>query len=291
MHMTTTKPIRDRIKILKVEYENLCKGKKSLLNLISEAELSESVYNSNAIENSTLSLKETEKILLDMEVSGNLSLREVFEAKNLARVMEYTFGKNEILDLSEDFILILHKMLLTNINDEFAGRFRQEGEFVRIGTHIAPPPEFVKQFISDLIIDYSSNADTYFVDKIAEFHLKFENIHPFCDGNGRIGRVLIDIQLQALGYPPVIVRNKEKKNYYGAFREFDDNKNSKKMERIVALAVLESLHKRLAYLRGSEIITLAEYSKDNSLSSLINAAHRQSIPAFREKGVWKIESK
>jgi Fic family protein len=291
--MTTNQPTRDRIQKLKSEYEKLRSGKDSLLQLISEAELSESVYNSNAIENSTLTLKETEKILLDMEVSGNLSLREVFEAKNLASVMEYVFQKGRGLEISEELALLLHKMLLTNINNEFAGRFRQEGEYVRVGTHIAPPPEFVKQYITDLLIDYSSDAETYFVDKIAGFHLQFENIHPFCDGNGQIGRVLIDIQLQALGYPPVIVRNKEKKIYYSAFREYDDQQNPKTMEKIVALAVLESLHKRVAYLRGAEIVTLAAYAKkrDEKLTGLINAAHRQSIPAFREKGVWKIGTK
>ena len=93
-----------------------------------------------------------------------------------------------------------------------------------------------------------------------------------------------------LGFPPVIIRNKEKKIYYQAFRDYDEKKSTSRMEKIIALAVLESLHKRIAYLKGDEIITLAEYSKTakQSLSSLINAAHRQTIPAFREKGVWKI---
>src|SRR3990167_7524642 len=78
-----------KIKDLKIQYDRLKVGKYSLLKIIDEAEIPESVYNSNAIENSTLTLKETEKILLEMEVSRNVSLREVFEAKNLARVMEY----------------------------------------------------------------------------------------------------------------------------------------------------------------------------------------------------------
>ena len=91
--MATTNPVKNEIKNLKAEYDQLRKGKESLLKIIDESELSESVFNSNAIENSTLTLKETERILLELEVSRNVSVREVFEAKNLARVMEYTRSK------------------------------------------------------------------------------------------------------------------------------------------------------------------------------------------------------
>ena len=91
--MATTNPAKNKIKELKTEYERLAKGRESLLDIIDESELSESVFNSNAIENSTLTLKETERILLEMEVSRNVSVREVFEAKNLARVMEYAKSK------------------------------------------------------------------------------------------------------------------------------------------------------------------------------------------------------
>lgn len=289
--MVTHSNFKARIQELKARYERLRQGKEALLQLLLEAELSESVYNSNAIENSTLSLKETEKILLDLEVSRNISLREVFEAKNLARITEFLAAKGIGLILSEDLILLLHKMLLTNIKDDWAGRFRQEGEYVRVGTHIASAPEFLKQRLSDLLIEDKSDTSLYFIDRIARFHLEFEHIHPFCDGNGRMGRVLLNLQLQELGYPPVIIRNKEKKAYYSALRDYDDTKNTKKMEKIVALALLESLHKRVAYLRGSKIIPLADYARAEnlSLSALLNAARRQSIAAFREKGVWKIE--
>ena len=87
--MATTNPVKKEITNLKAEYDRLAKGKESLLKIIDEAELPESVFNSNAIENSTLTLIETERILLEMEVSRHVSVREVFEAKNLAQVMEY----------------------------------------------------------------------------------------------------------------------------------------------------------------------------------------------------------
>src|SRR3989339_2195973 len=97
--MAITKPIKDRLTALKSEYDTLRKGKESLLAMIDEAEIPESVYNSNAIENSTLTLKETEKILLEMEVTRHVSLREVFEAKNLARVMGYVRNKVQETEL------------------------------------------------------------------------------------------------------------------------------------------------------------------------------------------------
>jgi Fic family protein len=85
---------------LKKRFDVLKKGKRSLLRILDEVELAESVYNSNAIENSTLTLEDTERILLDLEVSKTYSLREVFEAKNLARVYEYLSAKKDSINLS-----------------------------------------------------------------------------------------------------------------------------------------------------------------------------------------------
>ncbi|KKT59304.1 MAG: hypothetical protein UW53_C0016G0014, partial [Candidatus Giovannonibacteria bacterium GW2011_GWA1_44_25] len=138
--MATNNPTKKRIQALRAEYDALRKGKESLLVMVDEAEIPEAVYNSNAIENSTLTLKETEKILLDMEVSRD---------------------------------------------DKIAGRFRAKGEYVRVGTHVAPAPEHVESMVDAILIEYSSDLNSYFLDKIAKFHLDFETIHPFNDGNGR----------------------------------------------------------------------------------------------------------
>ncbi|MGB8816135.1 MAG: Fic family protein [Minisyncoccia bacterium] len=288
--MAITKPIKDRLTALKSEYDTLRKGKESLLVMIDEAEVPESVYNSNAIENSTLTLKETEKILLDMEVSRDVSLREVYEAKNLARVIGYIRNKSKETETNKETILLLHQMLIGGIDDKIAGRFRKLGEYVRVGTHVAPAPEHVEKMIEAIITEYTGDLSNYFLDKIAKFHLDFETVHPFNDGNGRIGRVLICFQLQRLGFPIIIIRDREKKEYYKSFAEYRDEKNAKNMEKVIALALMESLSKRITYLKGQKVITLSEYTKINKLSApgMINAARRQNIPAFREKGVWKI---
>jgi len=288
--MTVPHPTRRQIQTLHAEFTALKRGRESLLAIIDEAETPENVYNSNAIENSTLTLKETEKILLEMALSRDVSVREVFEAKNLARVIAYKRDKAKTETLSEELLLLLHRMLLGGIDDSIAGRFRRAGEYVRVGAHIAPAPEHVARMMDAILLEYATDMDGYFLDKIARFHLDFETIHPFCDGNGRMGRVSINFQLLALGFPRVIIRNKGKLAYYRAFSDYNRKRRTRPMEKILTLALLESLHKRLAYLHGMEIIPLSEHIRRNRLSApaVTNAARRQTIPAFREKEVWKI---
>ncbi len=288
--MAITKDIREKINNLKRKYDSLKKGKESLLDIIFEIEIVESVYNSNAIENSTLTISETEKILMELEVSRDVSVREVFEAKNLARVFEFIKAQSAKDNFDEEFILLTHRMLIENINDKIAGRFRKKGEYVRVGRHIAPAPEHVPMLIESALLEYSSDYSSYFLEKIARFHLEFEHTHPFCDGNGRIGRVIVNYQLMKLGFPPIIIRDKEKALYYKSFQQYHDDRKTARMEKVCYLALIEAFHKRIAYLEGKKIIKLAEYAKmvDEAQNILLNKAKRQTIAAFREKGVWKI---
>jgi len=288
--MAIQRQLRERIQSLQKAFQSLRVGKEALLTMIDEVEVAESVYNSNAIENSTLTLKETERILLEQELSRDVSLREVFEAKNLARVVGYIKTNAMKRDLDKEMILLLHQMLIGGIDDAIAGRFRIKGEYVRVGTHIAPAPEQVERMIAGILASYASDLETYAIDKIAKFHVNFETVHPFLDGNGRIGRVIINYQLFQLGLPGIIIRDKEKQTYYEGFREERVTTKNKIMERVIARGLLESLHKRIAYLEGREIILLSDFARQEktSLSALLNAARRQTIPAFREKGIWKI---
>ena len=282
---------KEKIDQLKRKFEQQRLGKDDLLQKIDEAEVPESVYNSNAIENSTLTLKETERILLEMEADRDLDLREVFEAKNLARVTDYIRTKAKEQDLDKQLILLLHQMLISNIYDSIAGRFRKNHEYVRVGTHLAPAAKHIDRLMEQLLVEYAANTSAHIIEKISRFHLEFERIHPFVDGNGRIGRAMINYQLIRSGFPTVIIRNRGKKeNYYPSFSEYIDDKSIKRMEKLLVLAVIESLHKRLAYLLGDEIVKLANHAKrkGKSVPAVLNAARRQTIPAFRKKNVWKI---
>jgi Fic family protein len=265
-------------------------GKQSLLKLLSEAEVAEQVYNSNAIENSTLTLEETEKILLQIDLDRYITEREIFEAKNLARVVSYIDTRAKEQELSLEVILSLHKMLIANIQDDIAGRFRKDGEWVRVSNHIAPDPKEVVERLEKMLAGYNANSHENIIKRIALLHLTFEHTHPFVDGNGRIGRVINNYLLIREGFVPVNIKFIDRKMYYEAFKDFGEKGTTKIMEEIVGKALTNSYHKRLAYLEGTHIMTLAEYAKKYKVShsNLINKANRQTIEAFLEKGVWKI---
>jgi Fic family protein len=279
-----------KINALRERYYKALLGKEALITLVNETEVAEQVYNSNAIENSTLSLEETEKILLQIDLDRYISEREVFEAKNLARVVSYidTRAPQQVLTL--EVMLSLHKMLISNIRDDIAGRFRNMNEYVRVGPHIAPPPGEIIERLEKMLTTYNASSHEDVVKRIARLHLVFEHTHPFVDGNGRIGRVLNNYLLIREGFVPINIKFVDRAKYYAAFREFDKNGATKIMEEIVAKALTNSYHKRLAYLEGKKIISLNEYAKMKKLphSNLINKAVRQTIEAFLEKGVWKI---
>lgn len=279
-----------RLDKLRKRYYLALPGKESLIKLINESEVAEQVYNSNAIENSTLTLAETEKILLQINLDRYITEREIFEAKNLARVMEYIDGKAKDQDLTRETILLLHQMLIGNIRPEIAGRFRSGNEWVRVGQYIAPGPQEVEALIADMINRYHATAELSIITRIATLHLMFENAHPFCDGNGRIGRVINNYLLLREGYVPIKLLFADRAQYYSAFREFDLDRSISIMEDLVGKALMESYHKRLAYLEGKKNITLADYARQTkqSINNLINKANRQTIEAFREGGEWKI---
>lgn len=280
----------NKIQFLRERYYKASVGKDVLLTLISETEVAEQVYNSNAIESSTLTLEETEKILLQIDLDRYITEREIFETKNLARVVSYIDKKAKEQELNLDMILTLHKMLVSNIRDEIAGRFREKNEFVRVGNHIAPSPEEVVGLLIKMLVEYLASSHENIIKRLAKLHLTFEHIHPFIDGNGRIGRVINNYLLIREGFVPINIKFIDRKKYYEAFKEFDTKSVTTTMEEIIGKALTNSYFKRLAYLESKEIIFLSEYAKKHKLShsNLINKANRQTIEAFLEKNIWKI---
>lgn len=285
-----TPTVLQRLSATKARFDSLRVGKDDLLRLLDESEIPEAVFNSDAIENSTLTLEETEQILLAVEISRSMDLREVHEAQNLARVTAYLWATlNKPLGL--DRLLLLHQMLLGNIDAaEIAGRFRSSGEYVRVGTHAAPSPEHIEALLGAMFAAYGADVSTRSTLRLAKLHLEFERIHPFVDGNGRIGRVLLNDALYRVGFPPIIVRNKGKLAYYSMLRRYDADRTTKPFEDHLVVLMLESLHRRIAYLEGRTIGSVVDEARRRNVtvSALLNQARRQSIPAFRERGVWKI---
>ncbi len=281
---------KDKIEVLRKQYESLIKGNERLLKEIALAEIPELVYNSNAIENSTLSLEDTEIILSGGILGRNVQVREVYEAKNLAILTE-SVVENSKAALNLKLILGWHKILLSHIDDKIAGRFRIGKEWVRVGNHLGANPAFVATLMQELVDRFKKDKTSYFLDAIADFHAEFETIHPFVDGNGRMGRVLINLQLVKAGFPPIIIPNKSKHTeYYPLFAQFQTTMKSDGFTKLFAMLLLETLHKRITILTAKKIIPLSKWAAKNAikLNVAANKAKRQTIPAFRMREKWMI---
>jgi len=141
--------------VLCKEYFEYAIAKDQLLKIISETEVHEQVYNSNAIENSTLTIEETEKILLQIDLDRYVSEREIYEAINLARVTEYIDNNARDKALSSDMMLFLHKILISNIDNDIAGRFREGDEYYRAFRefNISEKTEIMEQIIYRALIN------------------------------------------------------------------------------------------------------------------------------------------
>ena len=280
---------KDTIAELMQQYEVLKKTHLQALHTIAMNEVAEMVYNSNAIENSTLTLKDTEDILVYKKIRKDHDIREVYEAKNLATITTQLLESPDTA-LSIEMILSLHKTLLTGISDDRAGRFRQWDEWVQVWTHMWANPTFIHELMYELVDTYHASSD-YFLEKIACFHAEFECLHPFGDGNGRIGRVLINQQLMVLWYPPIIIPHKSKKaDYYPLFEKHDTKSTYDGFVKMFTRYLMESLHKRITLLTVKKIITVNQRAKlhGKNVRASLNKAKRQTIPAFRLREKWMI---
>ncbi len=173
-------------------------------------------YHSNAIEGNTLTLRETKVVLEGITVGGK-TLREHFEAINHRDAIFYVeeiVAKQE--PLSEWQIKNIHQLVLKGINNEEAGRYRRDN--VVIAGASMTPPDFlhVAEEMPQLIAWHEAAGDVHPVERAAELHARFVKIHPFVDGNGRTGRLLLNFELMKAGYPPAVIRKEDRVAYYDA---------------------------------------------------------------------------
>jgi DNA phosphorothioation-dependent restriction protein DptG len=169
-------------------------------------------YNSNTIEGSTFTKRETEAVLFADKVFEDKSMTEHLELTNHARILKELFRLHHPIKVTEELIKELHYKLMTNIRED-AGYYSKHHRAIRgLDLSLCHPADITDELAS-LINEYNSKKQKTIAD-IAKFHIDFELIHPFGDGNGRIGRLLMLIQCLALDLIPVIIKDKHKLDYY-----------------------------------------------------------------------------
>lgn len=165
--------------------------------------ITRSIYNSNAIEGNTLSYAETYSIVFNNNsIKINATAREIYEAINLKYAFSYIL-KNLEKDISLDMIKKIGVYINKNIKD--ISDFRTTKVFIQGAIHIPPEACYVRQLLSELVYKGGKFKGEDIFDYIARFHITFERIHPFTDGNGRTGRVLITKELLKNGFAPVVI--------------------------------------------------------------------------------------
>jgi len=185
----------------------------------------ELTYNSNAIEGSSLSLEETSLVINENITPKGKDLREIYEAKNHAKALG--FIKNYKGEIDELFILKVHSILLDNISERFAGRYREN--LIRVGgsDFKFPAPEKVPQLVKNLVYWYNKTKKEMHPFELASiFSAKLVSIHPFVDGNGRISRLMMNFVLHKNKYPWVNVYMKQREDYLKAIRKANDEEYS-----------------------------------------------------------------
>lgn len=176
-------------------------------------------YNTNAIEGSTITQQETEDIIRN-KISPNKPIRDVQETINHSKVFFEVL--NEKTDFSKQLILSWHETIFKDTKQDIAGKVRDYR--VRVGNYVAPDWQDLNALIRQFFEWYNQNKNTMNpVELAARAHYKFEKIHPFGDGNGRIGRLIIGHALKKGKCPLLIIEHKKRKSYYHALTKSEND--------------------------------------------------------------------
>ncbi|SIS49353.1 Fic family protein [Kaistella chaponensis] len=248
-------------------------------------------YNSNSIEGNTLTLQETKMVIEDGFTIKGKSLREHFEVVNHQEAIEFveSLASNEYV-LNKLDILSIHHLVLQKIEKDFAGKYRTSG--VRIsGANFVPPNALkVDEFVSELI-DFANDSEVDILIRSAIFHHRFAWIHPFFDGNGRTARLLLNLILMKSGFPPAIILKNDRKKYYDALNQANNQDYSK-----LVLLILQAVERTLDIYLGNLNNTYDQYQ---SITDIVNEpdvpygqeyvsllARKGKIDAFKEGRNW-----
>ena len=241
-------PLLLKIDALKLELDSkrpLTTGESARLR---EQFIVDFTYNSNAIEGNTLTLKETAMVLEGMTIDKK-PLKDHLEAVGHRDAFLYVEDIAKDTKISKTVIKNIHSLVLMNRPDD-KGTYRKIPVTI-MGAYTEPvQPYMIEPKMTELFAENEKRKKKmHTIERIAKFHLEFEGIHPFIDGNGRCGRLLLNLDLIQNGYPAINVKFTDRKKYYEAFDEFYKNNNTKPMIELIAEYVIERMEQYLEILK------------------------------------------
>lgn len=205
-------------------------------------------YNSNGIEGNTLTLRETQIVLEGITVGGK-TLREHLEAINHEKAIEYIEDlvkeKNPVTEWN---IKNIHQLVLKEIDDKNAGKYRSENVAIMGATHTPPDHLIVPELMEKLILNYQKWNKYHPIIKAAIIHGELVKIHPFIDGNGRTSRLVMNLSLMNSGYLPVIIKKENRLEYYNALDKAHTTGDYTDFVKLVTNLEIEMINKYLNLL-------------------------------------------
>ena len=239
-------PLFSRIDTIKEELNTRRHLTSGELKRLQEEFIVEFTYNSNAIEGNTLTLKETAMVLEGITIDQK-PLKDHLEAVGHRDAFFYVQQIiNDKILFSERVIKEIHSLVLMDQpNDK--GTYRRIPVRIMGAYHEPPQPYLVPIQMEQLVLEFETYK-IHPIESIALFHLKFEGIHPFIDGNGRTGRLIINFSLMQNGYPPINVKFTDRRKYYECFDSYYKDRNSEPMVMLIAEYVEERLNQYLKML-------------------------------------------
>jgi len=260
----------------------------------------EMTYNSNAIEGNTLTLKETYWVIQQGITVKGKPLKDHLEAKNHKEALDFLYdlvSQRKKITISEHLIKNLHSIILEDIDKKIAGIYRKTDVFITGSDHKPPSAIEVSAKMGELISWSNKNHNKMDIVEFATvFHHKFVQIHPFQDGNGRTGRLLMNIFLMQTGYPLTIIQNNDRQKYYRVLALADQGK-LEPLVNFIAQAALRSLTIYLDAImpvtQKDNLITLAEATRycNYSQAYLGKLAKEGRLEAVKLKRNWMTTKK
>lgn len=206
----------------------------------------EYTYNSNAIEGNTLTLRETDLVLRGLTIERK-PLKDHMEAVGHKEAFDFVLDLvKEQVPLSESIIKQIHYLVLADKKDD-RGVYRRIPVKIMGAKHEPLQPYLIQPKMEQLLESYS-NSTEHIIRRLARFHIEFEGIHPFIDGNGRTGRLLVNLELMKAGYPPIDIKFTDRISYYNAFDEYHVKHNLEAMEKLFEGYVIARLDSYLGIL-------------------------------------------